>query len=171
MARGEDERRTLLRDRTDRLGAAVLASATDRDDGVALLLEFYERVLPFVPAERTRFSPWDDDVTSVLLGRITDDERARLAIAMETACRSAPSRRGRILFEVVLCGAILVDAGRLSHDLDPTVPLMALFERGYELEQDHGFIEVWDRIGGRRVPIPTRAQIEARRAGAGSRPG
>jgi hypothetical protein len=146
----------------ERLARVRWSAAPEWDRSAAdLLHEYYRRLLPFWPDDRFKIQPDNAEVVDALLGRLAPPERAWV---QERADALAASRVSQRLAAVILAGAILVSRGELEPESDPGVPMLDLFEAGFELAPTHGGVDVMHGAGMRTVPLPARALERDRQA-------
>jgi hypothetical protein len=116
-------------------------------------------------AERNRIEPADRVVTEAVLGRRSDDERARIAAEAQALFAAARARAERIeasttkLVPLVLAWAMAVDASELTVDQDPGAPLVELYRAGFQLAYTSAGIEVHHATGWMIAPVPSRASL------------
>jgi predicted TIM-barrel enzyme len=125
-----------------------------------LLFDFYRRVLPFWPEGAHKILPADAKVLAALRARLSSTDVTRVDANVKRLGNKLTSTT-RSLIELILTGAILRARGQLDETTDPGVPLLQLFEAGYDLNPTHGGVDVMYAAGMTTVPLPTRAQLEA----------
>lgn len=167
---------SVLTERLERLRAARWGSAPAWEPRVReLVLRYYERMLPFWPPELAKVLPHNIEMIESLRERLSKEERSRVEAEKENVIACASDRSLRIgremtwLITAVLASSVLVDRGELSVDDDPAVPLLDFIEAGFDLAPTHGGIEVLHERGMTTMLLPTRAEVELRRAARGSR--
>lgn len=133
------------------------------------LFEYYIRVFPVWPESSPQILPHDQRVIEAFVSRLTDPERASLErrkgelLARWSRQPNGPAPVTKALLPLLLATALLVERGALAPEEDPGVPLLELFGAGYELNPNHGAVDVLYAGGMATVPLPRRSDIEAKR--------
>jgi predicted TIM-barrel enzyme len=125
-----------------------------------LVFEFYRRLLPVWPEGSHKILPGNPKVLAALRARVAPTDGTRVDANAERLGKKLTSTT-RSLIELILTGAVLRAGGQLDETTDPGVPLLQLFEAGYDLNPTHGGVDVMYASGMTTVPLPTRAQLEA----------
>lgn len=125
-----------------------------------LLFDFYRRLLPVWPQDAHKILPADPKVIAALRARLSPTDVTRVdANAKRLGDGRSPTVRS--LIELILTGAVLRARGQLDETTEPGVPLLDLFEAGYDLNPTHSGVDVMYASGMTTVPLPTRAQLGA----------
>src|SRR6185503_4187650 len=97
--------------------------------------------LPFWPPDAHKILPADPKVIAALRARLSPTDVTRVDANAERL-GDRRSSTVRSLIELLLTGAILRGRGQLDETTDPGVPLLHLFEAGYDLNPAHGGVDV-----------------------------
>ena len=155
-----------LERRAERFRAIAWSRAADWSPTAGeWILEYYEKMLPFWPEATRRPSPTHDAFLSAFLDRLTAEERDDVEQTCEEIVRRAQGRptwmTRRLMRLALACGALCERHG-LDVEDDPSLPMLRLFEEGYELNPTHGGFDVLYSKGMVTMPLPSRDAIERR---------
>lgn len=125
-----------------------------------LLFDFYRRLLPIWPEDAHKILPADPKVIAALRARLSPTDVTRVDANAERL-GDGRSATVRSLIELILTGALLRAGDQLDETTDPGIPLLQLFEAGYDLNPTHGGVDVMYATGMTTVPLPTRARLGA----------
>lgn len=149
-----------------RLRVVRWGSATHWDPRAAgWLRAYYQRLLPYWPAERKMLSPTDPAIEASAFTHITEADRGRIAMEAETLWTTARDRAERVeaatkkLVAWTLAWACAVDAGALDIARDPGAPLIELFGAGFQIAYTNAGIELHYSTGWNIAPVPARASL------------
>lgn len=135
-----------------------------------LLFEYYVRILPVWPESSPQILPSDPRVLEAFVSRATEEERGALEHrereVLETwrGRPNGPVGMTQALLPLLLASEMLVDRGALARADDPGVPLFRLWSAGFELNPNHGAVDVLYATGMTAIPLPHRFRIEGVRA-------
>jgi hypothetical protein len=156
----------------DRLESLPWSSAPAWDQRARdWLVEYYVRIFPVWPEASPQILPHDPRVIDAFLSRLTEAERAALerrkGDLLEAWRRqpNGPVASTKTLLPLLIATALLVERAALAPEDDPSVPLLELLAAGYELHPSHGAVDVLYAGGMTTVPLPRRAEIQAKRRG------
>jgi uncharacterized protein YjbI with pentapeptide repeats len=159
----------LIKSRFERLkeirwGSARKWSVLARD----LLLDYYEKVLPFWPEKQVRLMPHSSVLTEAFSSRLSPIERERVNLMLLAILETYDNYGftltsvNRALVVLILISDVLIESGNLAPQEDPSEPLLRLFEEGYDLNPSHGAVDICYQFGCTSVPLPTRESVMQR---------
>ena len=130
-----------------------------------LLLQHYQRLLPYWPEGRSFLPPADRELEHSVLAALDVTTRERIEQEVDDIVSEARLRGQRLesttrhLLPLILAWAVYIDEGRLQPEADPAAPLILLFQRGYQLNYTEAGVE-FHFFGGRHTDrVPKRSEV------------
>jgi hypothetical protein len=131
----------------------------------ALLLQHYQRLLPYWPESRAFLPPADPELEREVLASLDSASREQIESAVEDIAAAARSQGQRLeattrhLLSLLLAWSVYRDRGWLRAEDDPSEPLLRVFEQGYQLNYSDAGIELHFDGGWHTLRVPRRSEI------------
>ncbi|SKC16490.1 hypothetical protein [Dyadobacter psychrophilus] len=131
----------------------------------SLLREYYSRILEWWPPERLRFPPNDQVILKQLSAAVALSDSILDSYTLHSELLKIRKNGIRLeratvdLLKVVLNFAIAIDNKSIDVSSDPGLPLLELFEKGYQIGYTDAGIEIHYQEGWKILPVPLRTEV------------
>lgn len=117
-----------------------------------LLGEYYRRIARWESPPRAALPPRFDTVAGWFGTAVIASDVEQISRDVEALNEAVRAKGGQTsiamtgLYRAILLWSLLVDRGELSLEADPSVPMLAIFEAGYWLNQVSHGLEIWGEV-------------------------